>query len=69
MADLLAKSAAESVRQEADTISWIKDRFDQLREVAIFGAGAHTLSDGRVTRDFDADSARHPAPRRKESRT
>ena len=57
MVDLLAKEAAERVRQPPATRKWIKSHFKRLRDVAVFvgqltyEAGAHVSPDGTVVRD------------------
>ena len=67
MADRLAKRAAEGNRVGAVTRSWLKSRFVQAKELAIFvgrlthRAGAHPGPEGALVRDstgFDAMAAR-----------
>ena len=73
MADRLAKRAAEGNRVGAVTRSWLKSRFVQAKELAIFvgrlthRAGAHPGPDGALVRDstgFDAAAARQARTRR-----
>ena len=68
---MLAKEAAESVRQEVDILRNTKEQLKLVKEVAIFvgrltyEASSHAMANGKVIRDSEAVSTRLRSQRRR----